>query len=444
MRDSFLLFSRVAISVALLVTSAGGAARADEPFGGTSPHLAGDWGGARTRLEDRGLVFDVAYTGDYIENARGGIEQGGVFLGNLDMTFTLKTWQLSRWDLGTFFAYGLVNHGGKPSTLVGDAQVTDNIEAPTAAKLFELWWQRAFFDRRLSLLGGLYDVNSEFYVVESAELFLNSSFGIGAGLGTSGRNGPSIFPNSALAFRVKAEPLDHVFVSAAVMDGDPGSGAGVQIDFDAGEGVFFIAEVARYWGRSPDAPADRDEGPTQRRHVGRAMDQSPHRLKLALGTWLYSQPQLDPAQTILAGEPVTAKGHPGLYLLADVDATGMSQVAVEGLSAFVQLGWSDGDVNPFVGYTGAGLVYTGLLPMRPADTFGVAAAIAYTGSGFDAATRQEGGSPAFGETALELTYRTWPVEWFSIQLDLQWVVHPGGRTDRPNAVVPGVRFVVDL
>jgi porin len=48
---------------------------------------------------------------------------------------------------------------------------------------------------------GLYDLNSEFDVIEAAALFLNPSHGIGPDFAQSGRNGPSIFPVTSLAIR---------------------------------------------------------------------------------------------------------------------------------------------------------------------------------------------------------------------------------------------------
>ena len=421
-------------------------------------HLTDGWWGVRTRLEDRGVFFDVAYTGDFIDVPIEGLDTGAVYLGNLDMTVTLHSWKLIPHDLGTLFVYGLVDHGGKPSTLVGDIQVTDNIEAPTTAKLYEIWWQRAFFDGRASALAGLYDVNSEFYVVESADLFINSSFGIGPEVAASGVNGPSIFPNTSLALRLKAEPIPDWVISAAVMDGvagDPADPSGTQVQFDAGDGIFFIAEVARFWSRAPDErraakrPGETDAdtsllNPTKRRRLGRTIERAPYFLSVKLGTWLYSSEQPDLVAIAETGQTASEPGHPGLYLLAEFDATEYSLMAVGGLSAFVQLGFADGDVAPFAGYTGAGLVYTGLIPTRPEDQLGVAVAAAYAGNGLDAVNLADGGVPATAEVALELTYQLFPVRWLSIQTDLQYVIHPSALKSRPNALVLGLRYVVDF
>jgi porin len=46
-----------------------------------------------------------------------------------------------------------------------------------------------FSRERLSLLGGRYDLNGEFYRLHSAALFLNSSFGMGPEFSQSGPGG---------------------------------------------------------------------------------------------------------------------------------------------------------------------------------------------------------------------------------------------------------------
>jgi len=69
--------------------------------------------------------------------------------------------------VGTFFLYGLANHGHDASDDAGDAQGVDNIAAPQTIKLYEAWWQRAFLSDHISLLLGIYDLNSEFDAIET-------------------------------------------------------------------------------------------------------------------------------------------------------------------------------------------------------------------------------------------------------------------------------------
>jgi porin len=461
--------ARLAIGVALLSCLApGGAgpARADDGDLSaeslwTSAHLIPDWRGLRAGLEESGIRFDVAYTGDFVSNTRGGLKRENEYLGNLDMTFTWHTEPLLGCDLGTFFLYGLLDHGGHPSADVGDAQGVDNIEAPSTAKLFEAWWQQSLLDDRASVLVGLYDVNSEFYAVDSAELFLNSSFGIGAELGTSGVNGPSIFPTTSLGIRLKAEPIPGYEIQAAVLDGipgDPNHPKGTRIDLDHRDGVFFITEVAYDLTRSGDGKGfgaevreDGDDGGddgtsrrTQRRRVGREWSERPTSARVALGTWLYSTRMPHLGRTNGVGDPVDTHGHPGLYLIADYDATQLDPLDSRGLAVFVQLGWADGDVAQFEGYTGAGFTYKGLIPLRPEDELGMGVAAAYNGNAFKRAARADGDRPAVAEVAVEWTYQAILTPWLSLQGDLQYVVNPDGLRNRRDALVAALRYVIDF
>jgi O-6-methylguanine DNA methyltransferase len=74
----------------------------------------------REWLERQGLELDFMYIGAYLVNTPGGIDQDDAFLGNLDMTLTWHTEPILGRDLGTFFFYGLYDHGDRPSDDVGD------------------------------------------------------------------------------------------------------------------------------------------------------------------------------------------------------------------------------------------------------------------------------------------------------------------------------------
>jgi porin len=86
--------------------------------------------------------------------------------------------------------------------------------------------QYNFGQSRLSALAGLYDLNSEFYRLESAGFFLNSSFCIGAEFGQSGVEGPSIFPFTAIGMRFAFKPAPNIVLRAAVAGRSPGRPAG--------------------------------------------------------------------------------------------------------------------------------------------------------------------------------------------------------------------------
>jgi len=137
---------------------------------------------------------------------------------------------------------------GSPSENAGDIQTLDNIDAPDEWKLYEAWLEQEMFGGRLSLLAGLYDVNEEFDVLETATLLINSSFGVGKDFSQSGENGPSIFPSTSLGVRIAAQPVANGYVRAAVLDGVPSDSSDSDtipdfFDFDSDEGVLGVAEA---------------------------------------------------------------------------------------------------------------------------------------------------------------------------------------------------------
>ncbi len=181
--------------------------------------LLGDVWGLRTKMDSVGLDLTIAQKSDFYRNMDGGVKKQNAFLGHTDL---VMSWDLER-GLGvpgmSMQVWGIIDYGRKFSEkVVGDSQVVSNIEAPTTARLFEAWLQQDFLDGQLSLLGGIRDINQEFYVTDASGLFLNSSFGIGKEFS---QVTPSIVPITALGGRVgvKVEPA---YLLTAIFDGVPG------------------------------------------------------------------------------------------------------------------------------------------------------------------------------------------------------------------------------
>jgi carbohydrate-selective porin OprB len=79
------------------------------------------------------------------------------------------------------------------------------------------------------------------------------------------------------------------------------------------------------------------------------------------------------------------------------------------------------------------------LPRREQDQFGFSIAAAFLGSHYKAATV---GRSAAAETALELTYLAQFTQSIVVQLDMQYVVHPGALQSRRSSLVPGLRLAL--
>jgi porin len=384
---------------------------------GDQDHLFGDWGGMRSALEQRGVDIEAVLTLDAMENLRGGVNRSGTVLGNADLTFTADTAGAGWWEDGTFFLYllGDFNFGGLLTDKVGDLQGTSNIEADPAVKVYEAWYEHRFFEGRLSLLAGLHDFNSEFDVLEYASNFINSSFGISPDIS---QVGPSIFPTTALALRLRARPTPGSYLLAAVYDGVPGDPELPQrthLRLSEHDGVFTALEA----GLTRDEPG------------------SPGYFKLGAGGWILTARVDD----------FTGQSHDfnhGFYLIGEKTLFPEGDDG-QGLGAFVQFGLADPHRNQIGSYWGAGLRYTGLIPGRDQDVAGLAVASARNGKHFLRFTRDSGMSPAeHAETVIEGTYQAVVRPWLLVQPDVQYVINPGTDPTLGNALVAGVRLVVSL
>jgi porin len=378
-------------------------------------HLLGDWGGLRSALEQNGVDAEAVLTLDAMDNLRGGARRGGTLLGNFDLTFTADTARAGWWQNGTFFLYllGNFNAGGPLTDKVGDLQGTSNIEADQAVKIYEAWYEHQFLADRLSVLAGWHDLNSEFDVLEYASTFINSSFGISPDIS---QVGPSIFPTTALALRLRVNPTPGSYLLAALYDGEPGdlelprrSTLGLSSD----HGVFTALEAGL--GRGEPGEADH--------------------FKLGAGGWVHT------AEV----EDFTGASHDfnhGLYLIAEKTLFTEGEDG-QGLGAFVQLGCADPHRNQIGRYWGAGLSYTGLIPGRNHDVTGLAVASARNGGHFRHYQATIEGTPAeHAETVIEATYLAEVFPWLTVQPDLQYVIHPGTEPTLDNALVAGVRVEI--
>jgi len=376
--------------------------------------ISGNWNGKRKTLEDAGFAFSAIYKGDWVRNFKGGVRKQSSYFDNLDLKLLIdgeKVLGLKGWS---FFLYGLGNsgadRGGRLSLAVGDNQVSDNIETTVDDfKLFEAWAQYLNEENHFSVLFGIHDLNSEFYVTDSSLLFINSSFGIGAELSATGVNGSSVFPYTAPAIRVRVEPTKRMYLMSAAFNaisGNPEFSNGSAFTLSGKNGVLFIHELG-FTGT----------------------DESPY--KIALGYWSYSK-TFDSLETT----PKPASSYGG-YFLADKTINSW-------LSAFLRYGIASSETNLVRDNISAGLMLKGVVPHRPRDRLGLGVTRATPGAEFRA-LMDSSGTPLIGdETQWEVTYRIEVLKGLALQPDFQYVVHPGFDPSLSNAVVGGLRVEISL
>lgn len=228
-----------------------------------------------------------------------------------------------------------------------------------------------------SLLVGIYDLNSEFYRLEAAGLFQNSSFGVGPQFAQSGVEGPSIFPRTSAGLRLAVKPTANSVLRAAVLDGVPVARPdGSHGTFRRGDGLLMVGEFA-WLSRSAATgmlpPATRDR-------IGRFSSLTPYRDKLTAGLWHYTGRHADLSDNDPSGVPLVRRGSSGGYVVAERLLLGSDDAPGRRLAAFAQAGFADARTNRFGSYAGAGVVGTGWRPMKDSDQIGLSVAHARDGN----------------------------------------------------------------
>lgn len=106
-----------------------------------------------------------------------------------------------------------------------------------------------------------------------------------------------------------------------------------------------------------------------------------------------------------------------------------------GIAVFAQFGWAPEKRSEIAQYLGAGLAWTGALPTRDDDALGFG--IFRAGFSDEAVTAEP------HETVLELFYRVQLFPWLSVKADVQYIINPGGTSNK-TAIPVGLRVEVVL
>lgn len=382
--------------------------------------------------ERKAAQVGVTYTVDAVA-VPAGLDPGVTALDNLDVTLRLRLKPLVGWPDAQLFFYGLGNQGGSPSARAGDLQGVSNIESPGGFKLYEAWLEQRV--ESASILVGLYDLNSEFDHLRSANLFLNGSQGVNAVLGLSGDSGPSIFPVTSLAARLKVLAGHGLYFQAALLDGvpgDPDHPHDTRISLSQRDGALVAFESGATLGLPGGAAVERDAERVRRRRAARE-GIGLYTAKIAFGGFWYSA-RFDDLQSTPA-RPSSGRTNYGGYAIADALVLREPGTQSQGLAAHARVAWANPRFNVASLYTGGGLVYAGAVPSRDVDETGIAVSAAWSSPRLRDARRASGLDTSVAEVALEATHLFFVTSWLTLQLDAQYVLAPSFEPARDDAVV---------
>jgi porin len=425
--------------------------------------------GLRSRLEQAGLKFTFNYYGDAFWNPVGGVKQGQGYDGRFAAIVDADLDKLVGWSGATFHASLHQIHGTQFSaTDLQNLALVTGVEAPPSTRLFNLWIEQNI-GSQATLRVGQFTAAQEFLVSDVANLFVNSTFGWPVLPSQDLPSGGPNWPEGTLGARMEWSPARELTFRAAVFNGDPaGPGTGNPVLRDP-DGLAFrindpplvIAELEYNYNQDhrleEDNPNQEARVPQTPQGAGRAQSAGGLPGTIKIGGWYHTgefdDPRFDSQSGVsggftgsLTGSLLAATGGSPLQHAGDVSAYGIIdqmlwRSSLREFDGFVRVMGSPDDRNLISFYLDAGLALQGPFDGRRDDILGLAVAYARVSpqaAAYDRDVAAITGTPIPTrdyEAVIELSYRIQLGRDWSMQPNLQYIVHPGGNVADPN--IPG-------
>jgi porin len=377
-----------------------------------------DYRGWRSGLERNGIVFLPVFVGEVMGNPSGGMKQGTVYDHSLNVPLTVHLDKLCNgWEGGTLYGNVLWIAGRSLSADdVGDISGVSNIAGKDTVRVQELWYEQEFWQSRATLRVGLLAADAEFFLSDTASLFVNGAFGAFTQVSVDLLN-PPFYPMAAPAVRFFIEPVPQFYFQSGVFKGNSGSQEenrnGLNYHFNGDDGVLVFSEIG--WRLNPLRKGDELAGVYK------------------LGS-LVATANFHNLNTGASEGPNYA-----IYAVADQD---LYRQENRRISFFTRGGGAPAEINAIDWSLNAGFNFAGFSPGRPDDILGVAMTRSWFSSGYKGSSASGAKPPFSAETVIEATWTIRVLPWWTLQPDFQYIFNPGGGRHSPDATVIGLRTTV--
>ena len=400
--------------------------------------MTGDWGGARSKLVNKGIDLSANYTTDIMGNPTGGLRKGVNYAGFLQAAVAVDFNKLTSWAGWALTISNYLASGRNLSNEIGNFFGPQQIYAPGDYYFGQLGLSYTFPGDKLILEGGRLFAGDVFATSSLWQYYVSG--GINGNLVSISSN--TFFPNFQIAtwgVRATFEPDKHWKISAAAYNANPKVADtfrhGLDFSFSTEHGCLGIAQLTYKHNQScvEGLPGSATVGGYYNSDSFPGVAEPSRSWNGNYGVYLIAE------QMIFRGDWPPFSGASHLSSEArysdKVKYPYYRQVVSPadrpvGLSAWGAVYAAPGQkINTEIYQFSAGLVYQGLFPNRDRD---VTAFCVLYGRFSDKLVGQE------AETVLELNHRFQLGQWCYITPDLQYIFNPNGQHNIDNAVVLGV------
>jgi porin len=387
-----------------------------------------------------GIKFAATYIGETLGNVSGGLKQGAIYEGRLNLAVDVDLQKLIGLRDLSFHANMFQIHGdGLSRSNLQNFLVASGIEALPSTRLYEIWFEQKW-GNTLSVRAGQLAADTEFINAKYTDVFTNSSLGWPAITSVNLPSGGPSPPLTALGARLRANLTDNWTVSAAIFDGDA-AGPGPEdpqlrdnhgVNFRINDPPLVIGEVQYIWnGKKGDPGLDGKFKLGGWRHFGDFSDQR------------FTAQGVSIANPFSSGMPANLSGNFGIYSVFEQKIYRVGGDDDRGIGIFARVSSSPSDRNLIDRYADGGIEFIGLSDARPKDKFGIAAGYAHVSSrarALDTDFQQLMGANwplRRSETLVTAVYQYEVRAGWTLQPNFQYFVHPGGGATSPTGPQPG-------
>jgi porin len=391
--------------------------------------VTGNWGGVRDWLTERGLNLSLGYVNEWLHNVSGGARSASAYADQIAFAADLDLDQTTGWSGGSVHLLITNRNGPQLDAKAGLGTLLETHEIYGRGhytRLTRFYLQQDLLDDRVTLKIGRSDV--DFFPL-SCE-FINISF-CGALPGYHS-NGWYTWPIGQYFANVTVHPQRTAYLKIGATDVNPLNLEGEQglrlrtpdhhprgtlSNLEAGWLPTFNASLPGayrigYWRDSTDYPDLflNDEG-----------------VPLPIGEGMPRMHESSKGFYALAQQRVTARGEAG------------------GLVVFANWSQSDSEVNKVDRLVSLGLWYTGPFTSRPRDRLGVAIGFNRVGRQFRQFERLSNelsgvrAAPLGTEVPIEFNFSIVGPRGLAVMPSVQYVRHPGGRSEADDVWIVGAK-----
>src|ERR1700678_280084 len=388
---------------------------------GPHGHLFGDWGGARSRLLERGVNFDLQYISDSLWNIKSvqkeRLASWNRVRGTVDIDFGALVHQQGLY----FHATALWQGGGILGNYLGTLTSPSGMSSGNTFRLDSWWMEKRWLNERLTARVGQF-AGQDFYGTQhDGASFIFEPMGYA--LGNLFTNYESYDPPSTPAMEVRVVPINHLYVKSMVEAEDRDPYAHNPTGF-----------VPQFRG-VPVSISEIGFTPGKKASSVRAFDTVESR-KGYSGLYQFGASYNPSKFTSASGVP-----QPGNYLLYGMASQSLWRVdprGARGLDGTLSYDWTPSNVNRNNTMLTAGLRFNEPFPLRTHNTM----SLGYVQNRLSQEFVPQNTRPWKPEHAFEFNTLLDPLPMLLLQPVVQYYANVGARTGR--ALVFGFRTKVEF